>query len=282
MKVLVTGGSGRLGSAIAPYLAEKYDVTVLDLVPPVDGGPAFIQADILDPQAMDSSISGFDAVAHLAAVPYLLRDDPEKTFRVNVMGTYNVLQACARNGVGKFVFASSDSTIGIVHGRRGLRPDYLPVDESHPLRPEEAYGLSKVVGEETCRAYSRSHGINVTILRPCWVWNYRDKPEGYRKAIEEPERRQHGLWSYIHVLDVARAFDLGLKAEWPSGCEEFLLAADDTTSTLPTRELIARFFPGFEDIRVQFEGRESLISTAKAKRMLGWRPEHDWAELVQI
>lgn len=280
MRVLVTGGSGRVGTQVARHLAAKHDVTILDAVPPRHTDVAFVQADILDLDAMTASVKRFDAVAHLAAIPHPMSDPAEKVFRVNVMGTFNVLEACAQNGVHRFVFTSSDSTLGMVFGDRDRRPDYLPIDEAHPLRPEDPYGLSKLIGEETCRAYSRKHGMNVTILRPCYIWNRDDQMETYRRLVAQPEEWPNLLWSYIHVIDVARAFEMSLEADWPSGCEEFFITAADNGTRLPTHELISRFIPEVTDLRAPFEGREGLISTAKAGRMLGWHAEHTWEEII--
>lgn len=261
------------------HLAEKHDVAVLDLKPPKSDLP-FLQADILDLEAMKAYIRGYDAVAHLAAIPHPLNDPPEKVFQVNVMGSFNVLEACALNGIRQFIFTSSDATIGLVFGKEGRQPKYLPLDEDHPLEPEDPYGLSKLVGEEICWAYSRRYGINVTIIRPCWVWDKGDQSGTYRHMVEHPEEWANSLWNYIHAIDLACVFEAALWATWPSGCEAFLVSADDNGTRVPSRDLISRFKPEVTDFRVPMEGRAPFINAQKAKRMLGWQPEHTWEEVI--
>ena len=280
MRILVTGGSGLVGRVVVRHLSDNNDVTVLDIVEPKESGMPFVRGDVLDFESMRKLVNNYDAVAHLAAIPYPPKDAYEKTFRLNVMGTFNVLDACAVNGIRRIVFTSSDSTIGLQYGRRTARAAYLPVDEDHPALPEDAYGLSKLVCEEMCRSYARGHGMNITVLRPVWVWGKNEHVAGYRKSTEHPEEWPQGLWSYIHDVDVARAVEAGFQTTWESGCEVFFIAAANNGTKFPTRELISRFIPEVTDLRAPLENHDSLINTAKAKRMLGWQPEHTWEEIV--
>ncbi len=280
MRILVTGGSGLVGRPVVNCLSGGNDVTVLDIVEPKDQGVAFVRADVLDFESMRKLIKDYDAVVHLAAISYPPKDAYEKTFRLNVMGTFNVLDACAVNGIRRVVFTSSDSTIGLQYGKRTARASYLPVDEHHPTLPEDAYGLSKLVCEEMCRSYARGHDMSITVLRPVWVWGDNEHVAHYRHSTEHPEEWPQGLWSYAWDTDVARAVEAGLDAAWESGCEVFFIAAANNGTRFPTRELISRFTPEVTDIRAPLEGYESLIDTTKAKQMLGWEPECTWEEFL--
>ena len=279
MKVLVTGGAGNIGRTLVRYMSAQHDVTALDIKDKPEEIDSYVRADILDLDAMKEALRGFDAVVHLAAIPYPLPNAPEKTFQVNTMGTYNVLEACAVNGIKRFGFASSDSTIGLVFGKPGRTPHYLPLDEDHPTEPEDAYGLSKLVGEQLCRSYALRTGMNVTIIRPPWVWQ-KAQADTYREMVNKPEAWKECLWNYIHELDLARAFQLGLEKQWESGCETFFVAAAENGTRLATRELLERFLPNVSDIRAPLVGRRSLIDTTKAQRMLGWIPQHTWEEII--
>jgi len=121
--------------------------------------------------------------------------------------------------------------------------------------------------------------MNVTIIRPCWIW-VPEEVETYRRLVERPEEWVSCLWAYIHVEDVARAFEAALAAEWPSGCEEFFITAPDNGTRYKTQELIARFLPEVTDIRAPLQDRAPLISTAKAEKLLGWRAERNWQEML--
>jgi len=279
MKILVTGGAGNIGQTLVRHLAQKHDVTALDVKEPPEGIGSYVKADILDLDAMKTALEGFDAVAHLAGIPYPLPKAPEKTFLVNTMGTYNVLEACAVNGIKQFVFTSSDSTIGLVYGKPGRKPHYLPLDEDHPTEPEDAYGLSKLVGEQLCRSCVLRTGMNVTIIRPTWVWQ-KAQADTYRQMVKKPEAWRECLWNYVHGLDLTRAIELALEKEWDSRCEVFFIAAAENGTEEATRDLLKRFLPGVTDIRAPLDGRASLIDTSKARRMLGWKPEHTWAEVI--
>jgi len=260
MKVLVTGGAGNIGRTLVRYMSAQHDVTALDIKDKPEEIDSYVRADILDLDAMKEALKGFDAVVHLAAIPYPLPNAPEKTFQVNTMGTYNVLEACAVNGIKR-------------------TPHYLPLDEDHPTEPEDAYGLSKLVGEQLCRGYALRTGMNVTIIRPPWVWQ-KAQADTYREMVNKPEAWKECLWNYIHELDLARAFQLGLEKQWESGCETFFVAAAQNGTRLATRELLERFLPNVIDIRAPLVGRRSLIDTTKAQRMLGWIPQHTWEEVI--
>lgn len=280
MKVLVTGGSGYVGQAVVSELAGDHEVTVLDLRPPADHRRRFIECNVLNLAALTKAARGFEAVVHLAAIPHPLTDPAQRVYRANTMGTYNALEASVRAGVERFVFCSSDSTLGFVFMRRWHLPDYLPVDEGHPLRPQDPYGLSKLVGEEICRSFTNGHGIETICLRPAYVWSP-ERAEQIRRLTEEPEQLSRMLWAYNDVRDVAQAFRLAVENRLLPPHDVFFVTADDNGTSVPSRELIRRYLPELARFAAKFRGRASLVSNAKARRVLCYRPQHSWREYFE-
>ncbi|MFW5868880.1 MAG: NAD-dependent epimerase/dehydratase family protein [Armatimonadota bacterium] len=167
MKVLLTGGSGLVGTRLAPLLAERHDVTHFEMRDPGDGLP-WIEGDLLDPEAVRDACEGVDAVMHVAAIhgPNWRKLGDHAMFEANVMGTQNVIHAAADAGVRRVVFTSSISATG--HGQ-GTPAPYLPIDEDIPRGPADLYGQSKALGEQICRFATERHGLSTIILRPGFI-----------------------------------------------------------------------------------------------------------------
>lgn len=278
--VLVTGGSGNVGGFVCRDLVRHgYQVTIFDRRPPArKGSMGFAEGSILSLADLRPAMDGVDAVVHLAAIPHPANDPPDVVFEVNTMGTHRVLDAAAQSGVGRVVAASSDSTYGFVFGTGAERPQYLPVDEEHPVCPADPYGLSKLLDEQICAQHSRRYGMTTVALRYCWVWFPPDYPDPAALAANA-ENCRRTLAGYVDARDVAQAVRLALQAPL-SGHETFLISARDTYLPIPTREFIAQTFPELRELREpgRFvgDGFESLLSTAKAERMLGFRARHTW------
>ena len=177
MRILFTGGSGKAGKHSVAYLLEQgHSVLNLDQVnldhPKVltrfaditDAGQVF---DVMgsyanyDELAQGAGVPKFDAVVHFAAVPRLLMTSDNECYRVNTLGTYNVIDAAIKMGVRKVIFASSETTYGICFADGEVKPDYLPIDEEHPTIPEDSYAMSKVVNEATAQSFQRRAGIDI-------------------------------------------------------------------------------------------------------------------------
>lgn len=279
MNILVTGGSGLVGGFVVDELLQAYhQVTVLDRVPP-SHEVRFFNADIVRVGDLIWAFEDQDAIIHLAALPHALNDPPQRVMEINVMGTFNVLEAAARTKVSRVVIASSDSTLGLAVPTSGLLPEYLPIDEKHPLKPQDPYALSKVIDEEICRTYSRRYRMSTICLRTCHVWDTRTVMER-REWVEDVEVRRIGLWAYTDGRDVAQAFRLAAEAE-DIEHEVFFICADDGTTLVPTAELIERYFP---DVPVNWDAVEgdgdywALISNRKAKKLLGYHPQYSWRQ----
>ena len=171
MRVLVTGGSGNIGRVVSAELEESgHAVRVFDSEAPPSNSVEYCPGDVRDAASLDNALRGIDRVVHLAAIPAYTDTVPAASFMdVNVTGTFNLLEAAGAHGVSRVVFASSDSALGFVFGTRPFSPEYFPIDEAHPQRPQDPYGLSKLLGEELCKSATRKYGLETIALRFCWV-----------------------------------------------------------------------------------------------------------------
>lgn len=274
MNVLVTGGSGMVGRYVVDALAKSHAVEVLDLKPLHRSDVRLHQVDVLDLSALTTVAKGFDVVVHLAGIPHPLNDPPEKVFQVNTMGTYNMLEASARASVKQFIFMSSESTLGFAFSSQPHSPDYIPIDENHPLRPQDAYGLSKVACEVLCAGATRKTGMQTLCLRAPWIWVPEEKGF-YKQLVEEYRKWPKNLWAYIHVYDVAQAIQLIIEhqAKEPLPAHDaYFLCADDNWTGKDSRALLKEFYPKTTTIAAGFQSAASLISSAKARDAFGFAP----------
>ena len=320
--LLVTGGSGRLGSYLCPFLQERgYNVANFDQVPPQMGTPLanvpFIKGDFSDlGECMRAiSIAQPDVIIHLAALashtellPFFAKEydtaittgyrpmqrlPEDTTMRVNTMGTFYIFDAARRMGVKDIIFASSYFTLGIGFRLSGtsFEPAYLPIDENHPNLPEDSYSLSKVLGEEIAKSFARAYGIRSIGLRFLGV--YFDYVEMSRKNREKefgatvPQANEKELnmltgktYQYVDARDIALAIDLAINK---IGSPEFELfepffLSTDTLYPEPTTEVIAKRWPNLSEMGKDIKGTDGMISNEKAKRMLGFYPQHSWRD----
>ena len=293
MRVLFTGGSGKAGKHAVAYLAAAgHKVVNIDKVKLGNPGVLDLVADITDAGQMFSVMSGytggdemedgrgqrvFDAVVHFAAVPALMLASDVETYRTNVMGTYNVLEAAVKMGVRKIVIASSETTYGVCFSDGQTDPAYLPLDEDYPINPMDSYGMSKKVNEVTAAAFQRRSGADIYALRIGNVMEPTDyvKFEGFAK---DPGQRRRIAFSYIDARDLGQIVDLCLKKDG-LGFQVFNACNDTNSVPQPNEELLARFFPNVPLKRPVGEN-ESLLSNAKIREVLGFREQHNWRDEV--
>jgi nucleoside-diphosphate-sugar epimerase len=279
-RVIVTGGTGKAGHAIVEHLVERgYDVVNVDTRLPAQSRCHCIAADLT---SLGQTIDAFSphstgnrapylGVIHMAAIPRPHMHPNSEVWRVNTLSTYNVLEACGLLGIKRVVLGSSESSYGICFADQFFEPKYLPVDEAHPQLPEDTYGLSKVVNEATAAMFHRRDGTQILSYRIGNVLSPEDH-ERVKARFDHPEDRLRILWSYIDARDLAAACRLGIEKEG-LGCEPLIIAADDTSSNIPSRELVRRFLPGVKEFKGELEERTALISNRRAKDLLGWRQQ---------
>lgn len=278
MRVAVTGAAGLLGVHVVQELARRHEVIAADRREIAHPGVEFRACDLLDLESLEKAFEGADAVVHLAAIPNPDHAPARVVFETNVMGTHNALEAAVASGARRFINTSSDCVYGIVFAKERRLPDYLPLDENHPLRPEDAYGLSKMLAEESCRSFSRRGAIETVTFRPTWVWN-EQVCKSHQYLLHRSGNKGRNFWSFIDVRDAAEAYRLALEAEVLPH-DVYLLSADHTSDVLPTRELLSKCYPEMT-LGNYAGGREvpefgALLDTTRLKRDLGWQPVYDW------
>ncbi|MDB5338455.1 MAG: NAD-dependent epimerase/dehydratase, partial [Planctomycetaceae bacterium] len=242
-KVVVTGAAGRLGqAAITELLAHGHGVWGIDCVRPETLRCRFLPVDLTQPLAVLDALQGADAVLHLGAIPGPQSQPASVTFTNNVLSTYNVIEAAAALKIGRVVSASSVFALGWAEEAAAFWPETVPVDESHPLTPFEAYGLSKQIGEDICAATSRRTGMSIVSLRLMNIIQI----DGYFALPWPRPTRDRGLrfvmWPYVDMRDAARSCRLALEAH-TTGHEALFIAATDTRFDAPTVELLKEVAP---------------------------------------
>lgn len=281
MRIAVTGGSGKLGRSVVRRLNEEGH-EVLNLDRAGERNPGLVLVDLKDyGQVIDAILGiddrhrGFDAIVHLGAIPAPGIAADVATFHNNMLSTYNVFQAARRAGIKKVVYASSETVLGLPFD---IDPPYIPLDEEYPTRPESTYSLVKHLEEEMAIQLTRwDPELSITALRFSNVMNPQDYA-AFPAFDADATARKWNLWGYIDGRDGAQAVLRALENAQP-GFEAFIIAAADTVMSRPSAELAAEVFPGVTLTR-QVSGRETLLSIDKAKRLLGYAPEHSWRDHV--
>ena len=280
MKVLVTGGNGRIGTAtVADLIAHGHDVVSVDRrsnSAPIPEGARFIEINLGDVGQVTGAMAGCDAVIHLGAIPSPYRFPDEVVFNNNVQGTFAVFQSARLLGIKKVAFASSLSALGTAWAPEPFPPVYAPVDEDHPLLNHDCYGLSKEVDERTAEMFHRLTGMQIAALRFCWVSHMHETKAAVERVKANPGEPQEWrvLWAYVDVRDAAASCRHGIEADG-FGFAAFNITADDTLSDTPTEELLRTHAPSVE-IRSPIAGTSSAFSNQRAKDLLGWAPVHSW------
>lgn len=295
MRVLFTGGSGKAGKYVVAYLAAQgHRVLNVDRVPLRHPGVADLVADITDSGQMFNAMSAyagddemedgkghrpFDAVVHFAAIPALKIAPDNETYRVNVMGTYNVIEAAVKMGIRKIIVASSETTYGVCFSDGVVDPKVLPLDEDYPIDPMDSYGMSKKVNEVTAQSFQRRSGADIYALRIGNVIEPHEYATVFPPLKDDPGRRRRITFSYIDARDLGQIVDLCLKKDG-LGYQVFNACNDTNSVPQENAELLKRFFPNVPLSR-KVGPHESLLSNRKIREVLGFREEHDWRKYVK-
>jgi UDP-glucose 4-epimerase len=283
--VIVTGGRGQSGRWVVDRLAGDYEVVVVDHSHPGFGAVPkpnvdFRAADLTDRGAVRELVSELDpdAVVHWGAIPALGRHPEGHVFENNTLAAYNVLTAAGDAGA-RIVQASSDGAYGFFFADETPLPDELPITESHPRRPEDGYGLSKVASEEIAAGVARRHGVQAASIRPSWI----QEPGGYPcrdpSYTDDLSAGAGNYWSYVDARDVAAMVDAAVDTDFAprGGHEAFNCVAPDNALGDPLLDLFDAHYGGVPgDAAV--EGDASAYSVEKARRMLDWEPVHSWRD----
>ena len=195
-------------------------------------------------------------------------------YRVNVMGTYNVIDAALKAGIRKIVFASSETTYGVCFWDGEARPGYLPVDEHHPTVPQDSYAMSKVVNEVTARSFQARTGADIYGLRINNVIEPHEYAENFPAYMKDPGLRRRNIFAYIDARDLGHCVDRCLRTSG-LGYEVFNVANDDHSVDRTSAQLIAEYYQGVP-VRREMDETETFFANDKAKRLLGFEPEHGW------
>lgn len=294
MRVFFTGGAGKAGKhAIAHLTAQGHQVTNIDLakldlpgvkslhVDLTDAGQVFnaMQA-YADYSDLDSGegMKTYDAVVHFAAIPAILFRPDNETYRINVMSTYNVIDAAVRLGIRKVIIASSETTYGVCFADGEVKPLYVPVDEEHPVVPPDSYAMSKVVNEITAKSFQLRSGIDIYALRINNVIEPHEYAQNFPAFMENPALRRRNIFAYIDARDLGHMVDCCLRTDG-LGYQVFNVSNDDMSVYISSDEVIARFYDGVP-VKRKMGRDETFFANDKAKKMVGFKPRHSWRDVL--
>ena len=281
LNIAVTGSDGKLGRNVVRGLRGAGH-TVVELDRSGDRSPSFVRIDLRDYgqvidalMGVDDTHAGLDAVVHLGAIPAPGLQADAATFHNNIIATYNVFQASRRAGIRKIVYASSETVLGLPFD---TPPPYIPVDEEYAARPESTDSLVKHLEEQMAIELTRwDPELSITALRFSNVMDPADYAE-FPSFDADATARKWNLWGYIDGRDGAQAVLKALENAGP-GFDRFIIAAADTVMSRSSAELAAEVFPGVEVTR-QVGEHETLLSIDRARRVLGFDPQHSWRDHV--
>jgi nucleoside-diphosphate-sugar epimerase len=293
MRVAFTGGSGKAGRHVVPWLkARGHDILNLDLKPLDCPGVNTLITDVTDSGQVFNALSmhfGFegydtgkgpakvDAVVHFAAIPRVLIQPDNVTYMANVASTYNVIEAAVKLGIRKVIIASSETTYGVCFAEGDKDYHHFPLEEDYDSDPMDSYGLSKVVNEKTARAFAMRSGADIYALR---IGNVIEPHEYGRFPgfMADPLSRKRNAWSYIDARDLGQIVHLCLERNG-LGYQVFNAVNDTITAHEPTEQFLARWCPK-TPLRRPLKGQEAPLSNRKIREVLGFVEEHDWRKYV--
>ena len=275
MNILVTGASGRIGSYVVRELTQAgHDVTSVDVQLPTDNRGRFLRVDLTDSGEVYQALATANAEAaiHLGAWSNSGIVPETRTYGDNVQGTFNLFQACADMGVKRVVFASSAQ----VYGFAKAPPQYVPVDENHPLRPANGYALSKMAGEKAADYFVKRFGMTILSFRFMGIRKPSELNEQIDRIVEEPSRHIVVLWTRTDVRDAALACRLAVEIkEVESGA--YNITGSRVIPSELTATLVERYFGSRTEIRQPLPNHASPLTCLKAETAFGYKPRFLWS-----
>ncbi|HLV85204.1 MAG TPA: NAD(P)-dependent oxidoreductase [Devosia sp.] len=292
-RIVFTGGSGKAGRHAIAYLrAQGHAVLNLDLKPLDMEGVNTVITDLTDSGQVFNALSmhfdfdGFttgkgpapiDAVVHFAAIPRVLIQPDNETFKANAVSTYNILEAATKLGIRKIVIASSETTYGVCFAEGDKDYHSFPLEEDYDVDPMDSYGLSKLVNEKTARAFAMRSGADIYALRIGNVVS----PEDYARFLAylaDPPSRKRNAWSYVDARDLGQIVDLCIGKDG-LGFQVFNAVNDEITANEPTEAFLRKWAPNSPITRPMGEW-EGPLSNRKIRDVLGFREQHSWRKYV--
>lgn len=293
-RIIFTGGSGKAGRyAIEHLVAKGYSVLNLDLKPYSQSGVNTLITDLTDSGQVFNALTthfGFDgyengapprapdAVVHFAAIPRVLLEPDNKTFSANVVSTYNVIEAASKLGVRKIIIASSETIYGVCFAEGDHDFKKLPLEEDYDVAPMDSYGLSKLVNEQTAKAFAARYNVDIYALRIANVIEPNDYAH-FPHFIKNPKSRKRNAWSYIDARDLSEIVHLCLQKDG-LGFQAFNAVNDTITADTPTAQFLAQHCPNTPITRELGE-YEAPLSNRKIREVLGFKEQHNWRKYVK-
>ena len=268
--ILITGASGEVAQGgFISYLSTYYDLILTDYKPPERKSKhTFLSCDITHYEEIKKVLNGVDAVIHLAG-----KGEPEtpyEIFSVNVMGTLNLIEASIECNIKKFIYFSSVCVYGLPGS--GVYPDYLPIDEEHPLKAKDPYGISKILAETLLKSYSRKCQFPVIVFRPGAI--IVDTPRNYEYRLsliknDKSYREGSEYWNFIDVKDAGNAVRLAIQSDI-KGFDVFNLTSENHLMAEGKNNLylLNKYFPSLKNIPMRkkksfLKSKKNFFDTSK-------------------
>jgi len=275
MRVLVTGGNGRIGRYVVRDLVQAgHQVTSVDLASAAVPGVWSLIVDLTDSGQVYQVLtaSQAEAVIHLGAWSGDHIVPPTRTYGDNVQGTFNLFQACADLGIRRVVWASTHHVYGVIKAP----PIYVPIDEAHPLRPATAYALSKVACEQAADYFVAQWGLEILSFRFLGVRPPSQLDADIERMLQDPGSHPQLLWTRMDARDTAMVCRLAVETEevepGPYNITGRLVVLDQDSA-----DLVRRYFGDQTEIHKGLTGKLSPLSCARAEKAFGYRPQYDWS-----
>ncbi|HYF48472.1 MAG TPA: NAD(P)-dependent oxidoreductase [Planctomycetota bacterium] len=280
LKIAVTGGSGRVGAPLVRYLVERgHSVVNIDKKQSRDPVAKFVYADLRDRFQVQHAFEGMDAVCHLGEIPHQPSHmTAEEMYSHNTRAGATVMQAAADAGVSRIIYTSTCQVYGF-WGEPIAPPVRLPMDETHPLQPQNIYALAKAANEGFARLLAAERNIPVAIFRFPAVSNVKLEDLGEQQLawIRQGGGWGDGCYTYVHTSDAARAFELALLNPRP-GCEAYHFSAREVFCTANIRQKLIEKFPSFPALPENWAPHDSPVICTKAREHFQWKPSWNFLD----
>ncbi len=288
-RIVFTGGSGKAGRHVIPYLLNQgHKVLNLDLVPLPNPDVYTLKTDLTDSGQVFNALSSHfnmggyegpqveavDAVIHFAAYARNMLVPDNECFKGNVLSTYNVIEAACKLGIKKIIIASSETTYGVCFAQGDVDYHSFPLEEDYDVDPMDTYATSKLCGEQCARSFARRFGADIYALRIGNVIEPHEYESDFPSYVNNPSTRKRNAWSYIDARDLGQICDLCVKHDG-LGFQIFNATNDTITTKVPTVEFLKQECPRVPITREMGEW-EAPLSNRKIREVLGYKDVHNW------